>query len=46
MLNLLRRAARGFAPLTVDANWRASDDIIWIDLVDPTPDEEAAVEAA
>ena len=46
MLNLLRRAARGFVPLTVDANWRASDDIIWIDLVDPTPDEEAAVEAA
>lgn len=46
MLNLLRRAALGFVPLTVDANWRASDDIIWIDLVDPTPDEEAAVEAA
>ena len=46
MLNLLRRAARGFVPLTVDANWRASDDIIWIDLVDPTPEEEAAVEAA
>ncbi len=46
MLNLLRRAARGFVPQTVDADWRVSDDVIWIDLVNPTAEEERAVEEA
>ncbi|KRB40676.1 CorA family divalent cation transporter [Phenylobacterium sp. Root700] len=46
MLNLLRRTARGFVPQTVDADWRASDDAIWIDLVNPTAEEERAVEEA
>lgn len=46
MLNLLRRAARGFAPLTISKGWRPTDDVIWIDLVSPTREEETAVEEA
>ena len=44
MLYLLRRGARGFAPQTIGQDWRPQDDVIWIDLVDPTPEEERAVE--
>jgi magnesium transporter len=46
MLNLLRRTGRGLAPETVGEGWRPGEDIIWIDLVSPTPEEERAVEQA
>lgn len=46
MLNLLRRGARGFIPHTVSSEWRPTEDVIWIDLVSPTADEERAVEGA
>ncbi len=46
MLNLLRRGARGFVTQTVDADWKLSPDAIWVDLVDPTEEEETAVEDA
>ncbi|HEY9234282.1 MULTISPECIES: magnesium transporter CorA family protein [Phenylobacterium] len=46
MMNLLRRATRGFVPHVVSGEWRPTDDIVWIDLQSPTPEEEAAVEAA
>lgn len=46
MLNLLRRTGRGLAPEVVADGWRPGEDIIWIDLVSPTPEEERAVEQA
>jgi len=46
MLNLLRRSARGFATEPAGVDWRPGDDIIWIDLISPTPEEERAVEGA
>ena len=46
MLNLLRRGAPAFESLSPAAGWRAPDDAIWLDLVNPTREEELAVEAA
>lgn len=46
MLNLLRRGAKGFVLQPVSGEWRPSDDVVWIDLLSPTPEEEAAVEGA
>jgi magnesium transporter len=46
MLNLLRRATRGFVAETLSDDWRPPEDVIWIDLVSPTREEELAVERA
>lgn len=46
MLNLLRRGARGFVTQAVSPDWKLSEDAIWIDLIDPSQEEEAAVEQA
>lgn len=46
MLTVLRRGAKGFAPVADPAAWSLPDDAIWIDLLQPTRDEELAVERA
>ena len=46
MLNLLRRGAPGFESLSPAAGWTAPPDAVWLDLVNPTREEELAVEAA
>lgn len=46
MLNVLRRGASAFETGTADADWRPDPDVIWIDLLRPTREEELAVEAA
>ena len=46
MLNLLRRGAPGFDLQTPLADWRPPEDAVWIDLLDPTREEELAVETA
>jgi magnesium transporter len=46
MLNVLRRGRRAFQTEPAAAGWKPDADIIWIDLVRPTREEELAVEAA
>ena len=46
MLNLLRRGAPGFEAQTLNEGWRPGDDVVWIDLLSPSREEELAVEAA
>ena len=46
MLNVLRRGAGAFEPIDPPAGWWPADDVLWIDLLRPTRDEELAVEAA
>lgn len=46
MLNILRRGVRCFQPETPAPGWRPDPDVVWIDLLNPTRDEELAVEAA
>jgi magnesium transporter len=46
MLNLLRRGAPAFESLSPAAGWQAPADAVWLDLVNPTREEELAVEAA
>ena len=46
MLNLLRRGAPAFEALSPAAGWVVPEDAIWLDLLNPTRDEELAVEAA
>jgi len=46
MLNLLRRATHGLTAETVGADWSPPQDVIWIDLLSPSREEELAVEAA
>lgn len=46
MLNVLRRGQPAFQPVAVGAGWTPDADVVWIDLQDPTRDEELAVEAA
>ncbi len=46
MLNVLRRGQDGIQALVVAEGWRPDPDVVWIDLVDPTREEELAVEAA
>ena len=46
MLNLLRRGAPGFELQTPREGWRPPDGAIWLDLLNPTREEELAVEAA
>jgi magnesium transporter len=46
MLNLLRRGAPGFDLQDPVSDWRPPEDAIWLDMVEPTREEELAVEAA
>ena len=46
MLNLLRRGAPGFDLQTPAKGWRPPPNAIWVDLLNPTREEELAVEAA
>jgi magnesium transporter len=46
MLNLLRRDVRCFQTEVPGEGWRPGPDIVWIDLLCPTREEEVAVETA
>jgi magnesium transporter len=46
MLNLLRRGASVIESLSPGPGWQAPADALWLDLVNPTREEELAVEAA
>jgi magnesium transporter len=46
MLKLLRRGAPGLETLTLSPGWRPPQDALWLDLLDPTREEELAVEEA
>jgi magnesium transporter len=46
MLNVLRRGDAAFQQETPATGWNPGEDVIWIDLLDPTREEELAVEAA
>jgi len=46
MLTLLRRAAPGFESQNPSAGWRPPQDVVWLDLLNPSREEETAVEAA
>lgn len=46
MLNVLRRGVRCFQIDAPTAHWRPDPDVVWIDLLNPTREEELAVEAA
>jgi magnesium transporter len=46
MLKLLRRGAPGLETLTLSPDWRPPQDGLWLDLFDPTREEELAVEDA
>ena len=46
MLNVLRRGHAAFQVETPGPGWRPGEDVLWIDLLQPTREEELAVEAA
>jgi magnesium transporter len=46
MLNVLRRGRTGFTTEAAVAGWKPDADVVWIDLLQPTREEELAVEAA
>ena len=46
MINVLRRGVRCFQPETPMAGWRPDPEVVWLDLLNPTREEELAVEAA
>lgn len=46
MLNVLRRGQRAAQVETVGEGWRPDADVLWLDLLKPTREEELAVEAA
>jgi magnesium transporter len=46
MLNVLRRGRRAFQTEPAGPGWAPEPDVIWIDLVRPSREEELAVEAA
>ncbi|WP_421730027.1 magnesium transporter CorA family protein [Brevundimonas sp.] len=47
MIRIYRSGATTFERVTADlATWTLPPDVIWIDLVDPVPDEDSAVETA
>ena len=46
MLHLLRRGAPGFDLQEPVDGWRPPEDAIWLDMIEPTREEELAVEAA
>ena len=46
MLLILKRDAASLETVKLGPGWRLPEDAVWIDLLDPTRDEEVAVEAA
>lgn len=46
MLNVLRRGQRRVEAISPTEGWQVDPDVIWIDLLRPTREEELAVEAA
>ncbi len=46
MLLILRRDGTAIEPVEADRDWRLPDDAVWVDLVQPTREEELAIEAA
>lgn len=46
MLNVLRRGQRATQVEQAGKGWRPAPDVVWIDLLQPTREEELAVEAA
>jgi magnesium transporter len=46
MLNILRRGMRGFHVEAAAPGWRPDPAVVWIDLLNPTREEELAVETA
>jgi magnesium transporter len=46
MIRLLERGARAVTEVTLDEAWSLPADAIWIDLVNPTREEEQRIEAA
>ena len=46
MLLVLRRGGRALEKIESTAGWRMPEDTVWIELVNPTRDEELVVEAA
>ncbi|HEX6859693.1 MAG TPA: magnesium transporter CorA family protein [Caulobacteraceae bacterium] len=46
MLKLLRKTATAFETVTPQPRWRLPEDAIWIELVNPSREEELAVEHA
>ena len=46
MLHILRRGQTACQPEQPGPGWTISDDVLWIDLLKPTREEELAVEAA
>ena len=46
MLNVLRRGRRAFQTEPAAQGWQPDPDVVWIDLIRPTREEELAVEAA
>jgi magnesium transporter len=46
MLNVLRRGQSAFQTETAGPGWRPSPDVVWLDLVKPTREEELAIETA
>lgn len=46
MLMILRRDAPTLETIEIGSGWRLPDDAVWVELVQPTREEELAVEAA
>ena len=46
MLRILLNDGRAPRPVTVSAGWRLPEGAIWLDLLDPTREEELAAEEA
>src|SRR5215468_9238425 len=46
MLLVLRRGGRALEKVEDTRGWRLPDDAVWIELVDPTREEELAVESS
>lgn len=46
MLKILRRKAKALEPVTPGPRWKLPEDVVWIELIDPTSAEEKAVEKA
>jgi magnesium transporter len=46
MLHVLQSGTNAYAPETVGPDWRLPADAVWVDLIEPTREEEVAVERA
>jgi magnesium transporter len=46
MIRLLERGGRAVSELTLEPGWTLPTDVIWVDLLNPTREEEHAVETA